>query len=533
MADSKYNLTLAISAVDKLSAPLRAMTVKLNQFTAPLKNLNTRFKSFGEAINFEGLKKGLGNFGGALKNVGSEVFSLGAKLFGIGVGAAVAFGAMLRGSVDAGDKLGEMADRVGLGVDVYASLAHAAAQADVDQEQFNGAMDQFNKRLGEAKANGGGLLEFLKKVSPKLADQVKNAKNSEAALSLMTDAFSRIEDPGKRAALAAAAFGKSGLAMGNFLHQGSAAIQEQQKRYLELAGSQEAFARGAGDLDNALRENEIAFTGLRNTAFAVLFPVFTKLSKILTDFLAKHRDGIKRWAEGAAAAIERWITGGGFDRLVENFGKVADGIGWVVDKLGPMGAAMAGVGVLALPLIASLGSLGVAAVSLAIEAIPLLVGAAGLLAPAFASVSAALGPALLAAAPFLAAAVGIGLAAKTIHDNWDELAWQFKDIWNSIKNAFAEGWEFVKGIVTKLGGPLKILSDPFGAAVNAAQLTVESASKPRFTPDFSSAPIGSAVQSEARVSVDFSNLPRGARVSTDPSSSQPVDLSAGYSMLAP
>lgn len=39
-------------------------------------------------------------------------------------------------------------------------------------------------------------------------------------------------------------------------------------------------------------------------------------------------------------------------------------------------------------------------------------------------------------------------------------------------------------------------------------------------------------KSEARVSVDFSNLPAGARVSTDPTSSAPLDVNAGYSMVS-
>jgi hypothetical protein len=104
--------------------------------------------------------------------------------------------------------------------------------------------------------------------------------------------------------------------MGRFLHQGSAAIQEQQRRYMELTGSQEDFARGAGLLDNQMRETELAFTGLRNVAAGALFPALTQLAGAVTAFLVKNRDGLKRWATGAAAALQKWIDGGGIDRLV-------------------------------------------------------------------------------------------------------------------------------------------------------------------------------------------------------------------------
>lgn len=531
----EFPLSLVIKAVDKASGPLRALTERLEKVNAPFKQIGKDFGRFSEAAGLSGFQKGLSGFGGALKGVASEVFSLGAKLAGIGVAAGFALFTVVRGAVDAGDKLAEMADRVGLGVDAYASLGFAAAQADVDQEQFNGAMDQFSKRLGEAKAGGGGMLEFLKKVSPVLADQIKHAKGTEAAFSLMTDAMSRIEDPSKRAALAAAAFGKSGLQMGNFLHQGSAAIQAQQVEYLRLAGSQEAFARGAGDLDNTMRETEIAFLGLRNAAAAELFPVLSNLSKFLTDFMAKNRDSIKGWAQGAAKAIQGWIDGGGFERLVDGFTKVASGIGWVVDKLGPMGTAVAAASVMAAPLIASLVSLGGAFFSLVSSAIPPLMSAFSSLGPVLSSAGAWLAPFLVAAGPFIAAAVGIAAAGLSIYENWDALVFTFKDLGNSIKWTFIDAWNAVKGIVEKLGGAFEIFKDPLGAAFNGGKMAFNHV----FGSEGAAPMLGAAAavpqrvtqSSETRVSVDFNNMPKGTRVSQDPNSSQPIDLSLGYSMV--
>ena len=519
---TKFPLEVVIKAVDKATAPVRALTVQINRLTAPLRGmkLGDQFSSLGKALNVGGLMKGFSGVGSAMKGVGNEVFSLGAKLAGIAVGAGVAFYSVVHGAMESGDKLGEVAARVGLTVDAFASLGHAAAQADVDQEQFNSAMDKFNKNLGDMKAGKGGeFLAFLNEVSPALAKQMKAAKGTEAALALMTDAFAKIDDPAKQAILASKAFGKSGLQMGQFLHQGSAAIQEQQRRYLELVGSQEEFAKGAGELDNATRETELAFTGLRNTLAGAFFPALTALSKLVTGFLAKNRDGLKKWADGAAAAIQKWIDGGGFDRLVENLGSVANWIGRVVDFLGPMGSAMAGVGVLALPLISSLGTLGAAVISLAIEAIPMLVVAFS-----------ALAPMLLTLAPFLAAGAALAFLGKTIHDNWAELSFIFKDWGNSLKWAVLDAWVAVKPILERLSSFFGAAS-PFGTALKAGN-----AMSAGLTPSAvaAAAPVSSSLATtQANVSVDFSNLPRGARVATDPTSSQPVDLSMGYSMVTP
>ncbi len=537
---AKFPLEVVIKAVDKATAPVRALTVQIHKLTAPLKNIKLfdQVRSLGKAINFEGISKGLSGVGSAMGKVGSEVFSLGAKLAGIAVAAGAAFFHIIKSSVDAGDKLGEMADRVGLTVDVYASLGHAAAQADVDQESFNTAMDKFNKNMGEmTHGKGGEFLHFLNEVSPTLAKQVKAAKGTEAALALMTDAFARIDDPAKSAALSAAAFGKSGLQMGRFLHQGSAAIQEQQRRYFELTGSQEDFAKGAGELDNAMRENDLAFTGLRNTLAGAFFPALTELSKLVTTFLSKNRDGLKKWATSTATALQKWIDSGGFERLVENLKAVAESIGKVVEWLGPMGTMLAGVAVLALPLIASVGSLGVAMLSLAVEAFPLLYAAGAALWPVITAVAGSIGafaasiaPALLAVAPFLFIAGALVFIAKRIGDNWGALSYIFKDWGNSIKWAVLDAWEAVRPILEKLSAFFGTTST-FGVALSAgnaaaAALTPSAVAAAAPTPDTS-------FQSEARVSVDFANLPRGARVSSDPTSSQPVDLSMGYSMVTP
>lgn len=520
MAGKETSLSLVVRAVDKATAPLRALTVRLHQLTAPIAKWNERLAGLGKALApLKPIGEAAGKFGGALKNVGSEVFNLGAKIGALALGAGVAFFSIIKGAVDAGDKLGEMADRVGLGVDAYASLQFAAAQADVDQEQFNTAMDRFNKNLGEVKSGGGAFLTFLNKVSPALAKEIKGAKSTEEALSLMTDAFKRIDDPAKSAILSSEAFGKSGLQMGRFLHQGSAAIQEQQRRYLELSGSQEGFARGAGILDNQMRETEVALVGVRNAVAGALFPAVTQLSAALTAFLAKNREGLAAWAKKTGAAISAWVEGGGIDRLVAGFRQVADTVGRVLNFLGPTGTAFAALGVLALPLVGSLGSLAVAAVSLGVALAPF----AALLVPVLA-VAAAIGA---------AAALGATIAA-----NWEPLKFIFEDWGNSLRNAVLDAWAAVRPILAKIaaipgiGIPFRIglaSGDAMAAAGNDA-LNARAAS---LAAGAAAARPPANQSTSAAVSVSFDNLPRGAVVSTEPNSSQPLDLSLGYSSVLP
>lgn len=541
-AKTDFPVSVTLKAVDKATAPIRALTVRMHQLTAPVKAIGERFGRFSKALSglsaasgLTSVATGFKGFGKAIGKVGSELAGVGARFAALGAMAGVVLWGIVKGAVDAGDKLGEMADRVGLTVDVYASLQHAAAQADVEQEAFNAAMDRFNKNLGEMTVGKGGeFLAFLNKVSPALAKQMKAAGSTEAALALMTDAFARIDDPAKSAALAAAAFGKSGLQMGRFLHQGSAAIQEQQRRFLELSGSQEAFARGAGELDNQLRETELAFTGLRNVAAGALFPAFTQLGKALTDFMVKNRDGIQRWATQTAAAIQKWIDSGGLERLAASVTAFAERAAWLIDKVGGLTGVLAGLAlVISAPLISAI-----------VAAIPAIYS---------------LGVALLTTPVgwFLLAVAAIAGAAWLIYDNWDAIVGHFQGWFAEIErfitllfdlqaalfsldfDAVVNKWsEAVAAYKRVLLSTLQIMKwlppVAIGArlfAASGAEEALAEGAAPSLAPV--ETPLQNPRGSEAKVSVDFANLPRGARVTADPTSTADLDLSLGYSMVTP
>jgi hypothetical protein len=314
MASAESKLTLTIRAVDKATAQLRAVNARIQEITAPARKLSNSFAALSGEAKLDKVAEGFRGVGRAMGNVKDEAFALGTKLLAIGAAAAFGLFGIVRSTVDAGDKLSEMSTRVGLTADAYSKLQFAAAQADIEQEDFNSGMDQFSKRLGEVKAGTGPLLAFLEKVSPKLAEQVKHSKGVGDAVNIMSRAFEKVVDPQKRAALSAAAFGKSGLQWGTFLGQGPKALAALGDKFTELAGSQEDFAQKSSDLDNVMRESEVAFLGARNAMAVQLYPAITQVSQGVTKFLVAHREGLTKWAEKTGAAISAWVEGGGLER---------------------------------------------------------------------------------------------------------------------------------------------------------------------------------------------------------------------------
>lgn len=540
MAVNEYPLSLVVRAVDRATGPLRKINKLISRVTAPTRRLGNRLEVLGEAAGLPKLTEGFKGMGSAIHKVGGAAFDLGAKMVTMAGIAGFALFSIVHGAVEAGDELAMMADRVGLTVDAYASLRHAANLADVDQEEFNSALDKFNKNLGAAKAGTGPLLELLKKVSPVMAEQIKKVKGTEEGLSLLTDAFARLPDTQRQAELSSAAFGKSSTQMGRFMHQGSAAIQKQQIEFMRLSGSQEEFANRASDLDNAMKNTTAAFLGLRSAAGGALFPALVKVAGVVTEFLVRNRDGVKVWATETAGAINAWVDGGGIARLAAMFQRFSATVSPIVERLGGWPVVVAGVGtaILAGPLLGALASLAGAFVTLGVAVMATPLGWA------------------LALLALVAGAATFALAKdEALHQNTMTRIKALGEQKNALDDvAFAqEQLNAAMGRDSATPTEIETLADQLASAKKAATVATKAASSAVHDDPTSLGALGlgaiglaldaagarpaggsgGAGQSTNRVQVDFANLPKGARVTQDSSNTAPVDLSLGYSMVTP
>lgn len=515
MANNEHPLSLIIRAVDKATGPLKKIQDAIGKATGSdaaksVSGLGTSFASFGKQLGETAMKVGL---------------ATGLAAFGLYK--------VVQHATEAGDKLAEMSQRVGLGVDAYASLQYAAGQANIEQEDFNSAMDKFNVSLGQAKAGGGPLLSFLKEVSPALGEQIRKAKNTSDAFEVMARAFEKIKDPARRAALARAAFGKGGTQFGQFMGQGTKLIHEQQEKYLALAGSQERFAEGADVVNKAMKDVGAAFDGVQSTVYAELAPAILDVTHIITDMVVKNRPAIQEWAAqfgkelpGRIRAFITWVEhmGSAFNGLVQKLSPV-------IERFGAMNTAMVAIGgVIFGPVIGSIVSLAGALGNLSLAMGKVVFQLAKLV---FAPVAAAAGTfftAIAAGYPVMEAfnivlasnpigLVILGLtalagAAYLVYKNWEPVKQFFVDLWGTLKQVVEA--LFVTGHFKDITWGNKPAERPNWSNNPAYQLPAP--------------PIN---RSENRLAVDFSNAPRGTQVSSQTSSNTYLDLSVGYSMAVP
>ena len=167
----------------------------------------------------------------SMKTAGKQISSFAkAGLALAGLSFSTSF---LKGIVETNSALAKSADAVGIGVESFQAYTFAAERAGISAGQFSSNMTAFVKRVGEARNGVGPLVSGLKNMDKTLLDNIKNSKNQEEAFKIVADAIQTAETATEKAAIANAAFSRSGVGMVNMLNDGAdglTAMEEEAKK---------------------------------------------------------------------------------------------------------------------------------------------------------------------------------------------------------------------------------------------------------------------------------------------------------------
>lgn len=211
------------------------------------------------------------------------------------IGAIVAgFTIAVKKAIDFADEIGKTADRIGVTTDALQIFRRAGTLAGVELGKLDKGLEQFSKRLGEAKADTGSLTEFLKRSDQAFLDQVNATDSVSEALELVIERLAETENASERAALANAAFGRSGIAMVNIARNGAEALKqariEAEKYGLVIGEDMVRQAEAAADqlslVGDAIKTNVIKGLISASPAILELGKVFAEAAPHVGDFLA-------------------------------------------------------------------------------------------------------------------------------------------------------------------------------------------------------------------------------------------------------
>lgn len=315
MADKTFRASLILSAIDKMS-------FVVNQATA---------KSIAKLDNLQ--KKA--------EKVSRVTRDFGAVSFGAGIAAAAGIGLMVKHYADAADKIRKSSEQVGLSVETYQELNHAAKLAGLSTEDFQGSMLKLSKNSADSAAGIGKSKVAFEALDMKLTDQNGKLRDSESLLPEIADKLSKVRSANLRTALAIRIFGDSGAKMVNMLSEGSAGLTKMREEARKLgAVISEDDAKAAEEFNDNTERLNVTLGGFRNIMGSSLVPVLNDSVLKLTEIAVS----IKNWTKshpGITKAII--ITGGVLTGLLIVLGAATLSIAAVAWSIGVWSSALKSV----------------------------------------------------------------------------------------------------------------------------------------------------------------------------------------------
>ena len=317
MAASKFSISVVIGAVDKFTATLQKVQKRTDALTKPIRKIGTDIAKVGTYAT------------AAVGLIGAATYK------------------MLDSFTATGDEVAKLARQVGLGAEALQEWRHASEIAGVGGDNFDRAVNQLNRRLGEMRTGVGKTATYMKEVAPEVFKQFKNAKDTDDALGIAIRAMQRIEDPAKRAAFASKLFGEElGAKMTRFAEMGAKGIEEARKE-ARLYG---VISEDAAKQSEAWRDN---MTRLQRSIMGVVYELGSRLLPVLQPYINRLRDWIVANKDLIAQRIEQvvgkvasaleslgaWLGENG-PGMWESFKDAVSTISDLVDKVGGAGNAI-------------------------------------------------------------------------------------------------------------------------------------------------------------------------------------------------
>lgn len=294
-----------------MAAPIGQLFVDFaantSAFTRDLGKVRKDMNSFQVTTNraLAKVNKAFGTFGNKVKSALKGIFSLRGAITTLAGSAGI--GLLVNKSVELANNIAKTADAIGLTTTRLQEYRFAANQAGVNTALFDSSMTAFVKRVGEAQAGVGPLVSGLKNLNPTLLENLKNTQNQEEAFKLMADAVKNAKSDTEAAALANAAFSRSGIAMVNVLRDGREGLDNMSK-----------IAQRFGlVLDESLiRKSEIA-----SDQFGILGQI---LKVKVAEAVLQNIDAIIDFANSVIKNIPKVV------KVIKGIGSI---FGWVGDKV--------------------------------------------------------------------------------------------------------------------------------------------------------------------------------------------------------
>ena len=252
------------------------------------------------------INKRMGQLGSSMMSIGSRLMAAGSAITAPIAGAAAAFS-------EVGDAVQKMAARTGMSTEAVSALGFAAGQSGTDVGTLEKGIRTMQRTLDTASQGGKAAAKAFERLGVDI-NALKQLSPEDQFLAL-SDALAQVHDPGERAALAMAVFGRAGTALLPMLEDGAGGIRAlmQQAEQLGIVMDQET-ANSAARLNDSIGELMTALKAVKVTVGAAVAPAMAGLSSsiaILVGQVSRYISENKVFVQQALAVGAAMVAVGG------------------------------------------------------------------------------------------------------------------------------------------------------------------------------------------------------------------------------
>lgn len=265
-------------------------------------------------------KKGLKSVGDVAGVVTSKIFSLGGALTAAaGVGG---LGLMVAKSLETGDALAKVSDKLGIATDKLAGLRRAGELTGVSTNTVDMALQRMTRRLSEAAQGTGEAQGALKELG--LSAIELNQLSPDQAFIRIAKAMEGVTNQSDKVRLSFKLFDSEGVALVNTLSLGAAGLEEaQQKAKLFGTAISRVDAAKIEQTNDAITDAKSIFSGFALQLTSKLAPALTFIVNRFVDMATE--------SGGMANFVDRALK------------KVVDAIAFVIDTTANLGKVWVGI----------------------------------------------------------------------------------------------------------------------------------------------------------------------------------------------
>jgi hypothetical protein len=227
--------------------------------------------------------------------------------FAAASGAAIGLFAAVSKTASSMDQLAKKARTIEFPIEEFQEWRFVAEQSGVSTDVFEKSMQKFSRVIGDLKAGRGSLFSTLKKNDKALLKNVKSTKSTAEAFEIMRAAIGRVEDPTKKASLAAATFGRAGIDMVNMINLSSKEVEKLRGQMRENGIVTEQQAAEAEAYVDTMNRVKRTVGTLLVTVFVPLMPVIKDLAERFRKWGVENRSVIsEKFKKGLAWTIKNF-----------------------------------------------------------------------------------------------------------------------------------------------------------------------------------------------------------------------------------